>query len=1134
MVEILAAIGLGAKELFTYNRESYKFDQDQRLERELLRMEMQVKRFELFREDVRDLVELTVGRMDVYHLVGALFLEFCVSFFCEGRVQANAPPFILSLFLLSNACAFVYLLLAVWLSMHASIASHSFGVRLLTRFVRLPIPSPQQITSLSSRLADFEAQGLSNVLRLPAVQKTHEWQSPEAEAQGSGAADAPSTAAEASGAGRPALEASSSESQHPMPSTAPQSFGPQGSASQDVRSSVLEQNVYRQEDQGRKGNHLLGNGEMPFIGEDALLRPAGAPGLHVQLFRRLQAKWQCYDAYCRVCMALGVNQILQGLSYYSIVHTLVENRSPSCGYALLFIFQAAAFAIAVLDISGLRRRALLAVQAVGTLPALLAAQAVHMAERDEGGGVKPGEMYWTSPAMFLLQACWLELLLWVAAPSTDECALPRRFRTVLFLDVFGDGADPTDAEYVPPEERGAAGGHHWGTDEERLLIAERVAGAEVALAIAQSAMRRWEAAPSSVLAESQHAELQRLRVELQIWRRALKGELAWRAASRGMPHESNPFGEDTIRPWGELSPVEQQEDPFKDCLLGPFEHDMGYETTTYYYDIENVRYYWETPGSRPTLTLAAVAAAVRGLEAAMRLLLAMTEIEQAEAEDAQMALGDGINEGPEAFSPLESAVLGDSGALSLPQRLLMLLGSSVRLGRRIRDAARGISGIELSQPLMRRQVSADSQDGRPETRSRSPPGTHCHLAGPNAKHFVPERLPWQVLRGVTRMLQIAWGFTGMMAVLRELGIYRIDFQQHPGGERRLRSTASEGLACPQRGEDSAPLPAHSQEDRIWLRFDALEVQWPHGAFFQPEVLSLMKDGEEESSLLIGSPFSNYRLRGLSKLDSALQPLKLEELFWQRDLSPPLPGAVSLCGRRGRADGCFLGRASQEEAAVTLWSFSEHLLCQSASGSSSSKSEVTLSLLSPSNGRTTRPWQLLAGTVVSCRLLDGQAASNASSCLALAGWDGLRLVVAPVPLHDGPCQLPAHGTVIRPRFSVPLNPASGEHATKAWAHSGSSSDAVVALSLAILDDGVHTALRLRCLQARGTILTWDLQEMQALRRMQVQMPEDSAADFQVSSLVEDLDEGILFVAGWGTTGSGPRLLQTRLPGAMETG
>ena len=75
------------------------------------------------RQDVRDLVELTVDRMDVYHLVpcmnysvssvktskhfktvsleflwnhslflsqvGALFLEFCIVLFCEGRVQAH-------------------------------------------------------------------------------------------------------------------------------------------------------------------------------------------------------------------------------------------------------------------------------------------------------------------------------------------------------------------------------------------------------------------------------------------------------------------------------------------------------------------------------------------------------------------------------------------------------------------------------------------------------------------------------------------------------------------------------------------------------------------------------------------------------------------------------------------------------------------------------------------------------------------------------------------------------------------------------------------------------------------------------------------------------------------------------------
>jgi len=34
---------------------------------------MQVERFRLFRQDIRDLVELTVQKMDLYHMVGQGF-----------------------------------------------------------------------------------------------------------------------------------------------------------------------------------------------------------------------------------------------------------------------------------------------------------------------------------------------------------------------------------------------------------------------------------------------------------------------------------------------------------------------------------------------------------------------------------------------------------------------------------------------------------------------------------------------------------------------------------------------------------------------------------------------------------------------------------------------------------------------------------------------------------------------------------------------------------------------------------------------------------------------------------------------------------------------------------------------------
>ncbi|CAE8589997.1 unnamed protein product, partial [Polarella glacialis] len=499
------------------------------------------------------------------------------------------------------------------------------------------------------------------------------------------------------------------------------------------------------------------------------------PGLHVQLFRRLQAKWQCYDAYCRVCMALGVNQILQALSYYSIVHTLVENRSPSAGYALLFIFQSMAFALSVLDIAGLPRRQIMGVQAVGTLPAFLAALAVHSAERTESGGLEPGEMYWTSPAMFLLQAVWLELLLWVARPSNDDACLPRRFRTVLFLDVFGDGADPTEAEYVPPRE--GAGSSDWVADlGEQLLAAERVAGAENAMAFAHAALRRWEAAPAAALNGAQHLELQRLRVEMQIWRRALGGEMAWRAATDGLPHDGTLWGNEETRPFGELSTAEKEEDPFKEFLIGPFEHDTGYETKLYHYDIEKVQYHWEAPGPRPTLSLPQVTAAVRGVEACVRLLLAMAESRPSMAESRPSSSTDNH----------EPNVANDDVGHTGPGTLIRGAGNSLKLGllrlpgvRNLRSRLTGADdeearGIELSQPLVQRQLS-------PEDGLLGGRGAHCHLAGPHAKHFAPERLPWQEERS---RVNLSWQYWDWMLAKEN--------KFHPETEevRRSRDAAS--------------------------------------------------------------------------------------------------------------------------------------------------------------------------------------------------------------------------------------------------------------------------------------------------------------------------------------------------------
>lgn len=284
------------------------------------RVEMQINRFDLFREDIEDLVKLTVDKMDMYHIVGALFLSFTALVYCEGIIEGPQPPFFMGLYLLTVAASFVYLLLAVWLSMYASIASHSFGVRLRTRYVRLPIPNLSQIQSLTTKLSDFEQQGFSKVMRLPfGPTGAQNWQ---LEAQRKEAVSGPSSPGRGSGA---------------LPET-----------------------------------RLGEEGDLGFGREDILMKAAASvPGKHVELFRKLQAKWQCYDAYARVSMALGVNQMIQSVNYFVVGVTMIQTCSPSSGYAATIIFQSCSFGLMFLDIAGLDTWQILSLQIVGSLPMVI-------------------------------------------------------------------------------------------------------------------------------------------------------------------------------------------------------------------------------------------------------------------------------------------------------------------------------------------------------------------------------------------------------------------------------------------------------------------------------------------------------------------------------------------------------------------------------------------------------------------------------------------------------------------------------------------------------------------------------------------------------------------------------------------
>ncbi|CAJ1327158.1 unnamed protein product [Effrenium voratum] len=179
-----------------------------------------------------------------------------------------------------------------------------------------------------------------------------------------------------------------------------------------------------------------------------------------------------------------------------------------------------------------------------------------------------------------------------------------------------------------------------------------------------------------------------------------------------------------------------------------------------------------------------------------------------------------------------------------------------------------------------------------------------------------------------------------MAVLRELGIYRIDFQQHPGKERRL-----------------TPAPRCEVE----INFQELEVSWPHGSFFEAEVISWLETEEPSSSsgdsgaLLLGSSFANYRGH------PGARPLQLEEL--SAHLSP---GVVAI-----NAGGGVRFLASKE---AMLWFWPFHEASSHCRGADAGRS-LGVSGNAP-------PWRSMSGAVLPCGML-GQ------SEVPGAGWLGRK-------------------------------------------------------------------------------------------------------------------------------------------------
>ena len=375
-----AAVLSGLKDTFLYNRDNYMFNRKMDQEKIYHRMRMRISQVRLFRDDIRDLFELTIKKMDHYLLINALLLLFAGGFFYEGRLPTSSPAWLLWLWTMAIGSTITFLSLSIWFAVHASITAQTFAVRLLTQWLRLPIPGYSAIAAAGGTAADFERGSGSELLRPPVL---------------------------------PSLDV-----------TAPLTESIIGKSVGDLNA--------------REKAFTMANEPLQAeLADDYTLFVE-----HFHLFSDLQKHWNGYDAYARVCMAVGTNQFFSAIGYMGLAYFLLEMGQWGSIFFLI-VLQTFALFHALLNLRLSKNEKIFASIFV-FLPSLLsiiaAGSTVIAVNKGWSDPVKVAR--WLSPFINFLSLSWMIFLLHMGSDS--QGGLPFRFVTVQSIDVLGLDGQTSD------------------------------------------------------------------------------------------------------------------------------------------------------------------------------------------------------------------------------------------------------------------------------------------------------------------------------------------------------------------------------------------------------------------------------------------------------------------------------------------------------------------------------------------------------------------------------------------------------------------------------------------------------------------------------------------------------------------
>lgn len=386
-----------AHSLWSYNRENWQWDWQVQQACEFQRQNMAVSRYSLFREDIRDLAALTVNKMDSYLIVNTLKLGFIVTIFLNyDRTDGPQHPGYMErqVTLLFSVCfltAFLFLLISIWLSMHASIVAQSFTTKMLLQAARIPVATDQQISSAVPAAKAYETN-LDDAFRLPlqGTMGTSAWTGKRPGPLG--------------------------------PQAGPQA-GPQGPAPAGPRVSPVPWAPPSPPSEGRDPPSFP-NIRLPEQSAQGATSEELDANPHLKFYSFLMRNWQTFDLYSKVCMSIGTSTLLSGIAYYATFfsRSSSEELDPfASGWFCFGFMSVLAWWSVTIDV--VLQRVEHAAWAIVSLSGPITAAA----------GITLNQQNLMVLASFL-QGCWVWFLCGSALALRN--GLPRRWRASLYIDIL--------------------------------------------------------------------------------------------------------------------------------------------------------------------------------------------------------------------------------------------------------------------------------------------------------------------------------------------------------------------------------------------------------------------------------------------------------------------------------------------------------------------------------------------------------------------------------------------------------------------------------------------------------------------------------------------------------------------------